>query len=152
MDTRTGEIYTGDQMRAIRRALLKAQDGGSLWKKEGPLYRKMAVQPTPVQMARKPPKVGRNEPCPCGRKDENGKPIKFKKCCLFPQSQREIEVFRNDEWKKVRSLTEVKKGERFRMFESGSPVKDRQGQTEWIAATNGFINGAGVGAIETVTK
>jgi len=27
-------------------------------------------------MARKPPKVGRNEPCPCG----SGK--KFKKCCL----------------------------------------------------------------------
>lgn len=27
-------------------------------------------------------KVGRNEPCPCGKRDEKGKPIKFKKCCL----------------------------------------------------------------------
>jgi peptide deformylase len=26
--------------------------------------------------------VGRNDPCPCGKKDENGKPFKFKKCCL----------------------------------------------------------------------
>lgn len=25
-------------------------------------------------------KVGRNEPCPCGAKQPNGKPIKFKKC------------------------------------------------------------------------
>jgi predicted aspartyl protease len=24
--------------------------------------------------------VGRNDPCPCGAKDENGKPIKFKRC------------------------------------------------------------------------
>lgn len=27
------------------------------------------------------PKFPRNEPCPCGSKDRNGKPIKFKKCC-----------------------------------------------------------------------
>ena len=26
-------------------------------------------------------KTGRNEPCPCGRKDDNDKPIKYKKCC-----------------------------------------------------------------------
>lgn len=26
-------------------------------------------------------KVGRNEPCPCGSKDKNGKIIKYKKCC-----------------------------------------------------------------------
>jgi hypothetical protein len=24
--------------------------------------------------------VGRNDPCPCGNKDENGKPLKFKRC------------------------------------------------------------------------
>jgi len=35
----------------------------------------MKVTPTPHQLARKPPKVGRNDPCPCG----SGK--KFKKCC-----------------------------------------------------------------------
>ena len=27
------------------------------------------------------PKVGRNDPCPCGSVDGNGKPKKFKKCC-----------------------------------------------------------------------
>ena len=26
--------------------------------------------------------VGRNDPCPCGAKGENGKPKKFKKCCM----------------------------------------------------------------------
>jgi peptide deformylase len=25
-------------------------------------------------------KVGRNDPCPCGAKQENGRPVKFKKC------------------------------------------------------------------------
>ena len=27
-------------------------------------------------------KVGRNDPCPCGAVDENGKPKKYKNCCL----------------------------------------------------------------------
>lgn len=27
-------------------------------------------------------KIRRNDPCPCGAKDENGKPIKYKNCCL----------------------------------------------------------------------
>ena len=27
-------------------------------------------------------KVGRNEPCPCGAVDENGKRKKFKNCCM----------------------------------------------------------------------
>lgn len=26
-------------------------------------------------------KPERNAPCPCGKKDENGKPVKYKKCC-----------------------------------------------------------------------
>jgi len=26
-------------------------------------------------------RVGRNDPCPCGKKDRSGKPVKFKKCC-----------------------------------------------------------------------
>lgn len=26
--------------------------------------------------------VGRNDPCPCGKKKEDGTPVKFKKCCL----------------------------------------------------------------------
>lgn len=34
----------------------------------------MEIKPTKKQMSRKPPKVGRNDPCPCG----SGK--KFKNC------------------------------------------------------------------------
>ena len=26
-------------------------------------------------------KVGRNDPCPCGAVDGDGKPMKYKKCC-----------------------------------------------------------------------
>lgn len=36
----------------------------------------MELMPTAPQLKRKPPRVGRNEPCPCG----SGQ--KFKKCCL----------------------------------------------------------------------
>ena len=36
----------------------------------------------PRQHRRDEPKVGRNDPCPCGRKDSiTGKPLKYKKCC-----------------------------------------------------------------------
>jgi len=31
--------------------------------------------------ARQSKKIGRNDPCPCGKKDSTGKPIKYKKCC-----------------------------------------------------------------------
>ena len=27
-------------------------------------------------------KIGRNDPCPCGAKDKNGKPLKYKNCCM----------------------------------------------------------------------
>lgn len=59
MDCRTGEI-TQKELSEVDRKHMK----------------KMAIPPTQRQMNRKPPKVGRNEPCPCG----SGK--KFKKCCL----------------------------------------------------------------------
>ena len=39
-------------------------------------WSKDAVEPAPRQPVRRTPKIGRNEPCPCG----SGK--KFKKCCL----------------------------------------------------------------------
>ncbi len=39
-----------------------------------------AVVPSPSAASRQ--KVGRNDPCPCGKKDPvSGKPIKYKKCC-----------------------------------------------------------------------
>ena len=27
--------------------------------------------------------VGRNDPCPCGKRNKDGKPVKFKRCCLL---------------------------------------------------------------------
>jgi uncharacterized protein YecA (UPF0149 family) len=38
----------------------------------------MGQKPPPVCVA---PKPGRNDPCPCGKKDANGRNIKYKKCC-----------------------------------------------------------------------
>ena len=40
--------------------------------------RKMRTKP----LVRDYLKIGRNDPCPCGAVDENGKPKKYKKCCL----------------------------------------------------------------------
>lgn len=31
--------------------------------------------------------VGRNDPCPCGAKNEKGEPKKFKKCCMAELKQ-----------------------------------------------------------------
>ena len=33
------------------------------------------------QVVKKRGEVGRNDPCPCGKKDKDGKPLKYKKCC-----------------------------------------------------------------------
>lgn len=56
-------------------------------KKEQPSRTKEAAPPveaTPSSAVRDPSekkqKVGRNDPCPCGATDENGKPIKYKRC------------------------------------------------------------------------
>jgi len=69
MDTRDGRIYTEEEIRKAHNSLVQT------FRNENYLM-EMAVKPTEKQMARRPPKVGRNEPCPCG----SGK--KFKKCCL----------------------------------------------------------------------
>lgn len=67
MDTRSGNILTPEEFAKVPLAQRK-------------YFRQMEVEPTPQQMARKPPKVGRNEPCPCN----SGK--KFKRCCLFTEA------------------------------------------------------------------
>ena len=64
MDTRSGEILNEMDVEKLKALGL------------GRYVKPMTVQPTMRQMARRPPKVGRNEPCPCG----SGK--KFKRCCL----------------------------------------------------------------------
>ena len=77
MDTRNGRIYTREQQKQMADLL----GGGNIVGMEKlqakfDNMKEMLIDPTPVQMARKPPKVGRNEPCPCN----SGK--KFKNCCL----------------------------------------------------------------------
>ena len=71
MDTRSGEIIDPKEYEKLQKQL---RDAGRLW--ELKYYKEMEIPPTPKQLARRPPKVGRNESCPCG----SGK--KFKKCCL----------------------------------------------------------------------
>ena len=61
MDTRTGEI-------------ISAKRFSELMEEERKYFIEMSKSPSKKQMERKPPKVGRNDPCPCG----SGK--KFKKC------------------------------------------------------------------------
>lgn len=128
MDTRDGKIYEPEAVEGLKSKYLK----------------QMVIPPTRKQMARTPPKVGRNEPCPCGSGH------KFKRCCLVRQpGMRRIEVLRNDRWVVVDRLHKVKAGERFRMFEpGGESVKDDQGLMEWIAATDGNVRGDGIGQIE----
>jgi uncharacterized protein YecA (UPF0149 family) len=67
MDTRTGEIFSPEVFEKMKEELLPNQLKN---------YKRMNIQPTKLQMNRKPPRVGRNEPCPC----DSGN--KFKKCCL----------------------------------------------------------------------
>ncbi len=93
MNTDTGRIYTSEEMETFN----KARDGAARNMELSDYIQKykpdpkdiaveilkadrdkklmqMEVPPTAAQMKRNPPKVGRNEMCPCG----SG--IKFKKC------------------------------------------------------------------------
>jgi uncharacterized protein YecA (UPF0149 family) len=72
MDDRSGEIYTEEQLKK-RAEMFKDLLGRENEMKH---FVPMKFGPTQKQMERIPPKVGRNEPCPCG----SGK--KFKKCHL----------------------------------------------------------------------
>jgi len=46
-------------------------------------------------------KIGRNDKCPCGAKGANGKPLKYKHCCLPEQQQAALEAkkLRIQQWK-----------------------------------------------------
>jgi uncharacterized protein YecA (UPF0149 family) len=73
MDTRTGEIYEASVIKQLIAS-------GAI--KERNRFREMALPPTKTQMARKPPRIGRNDPCPCG----SGR--KFKACCLRDENDK----------------------------------------------------------------
>lgn len=98
MDCRTGEILTVEQayerMLELHLSILAERQRESmpspqaiaktLFKKGYALtpeqtIKPMKIQPTETQLNRLPPRVGRNEPCPCG----SGR--KFKKCCLITE-------------------------------------------------------------------
>ena len=72
MDTRTGDIFTPGQIEKMQAQETKYSEF---------LARlvPMDIPPTAAQRERTPPRVGRNEPCPCG----SGK--KFKRCHLEPE-------------------------------------------------------------------
>jgi len=93
MNTDTGRIYTSEEMEFFN----KARDGAAhtmelsdyiqkfkpdpkklaeemLLAEQEKKLMKMKTPPTLQQLKRNPPRVGRNDPCPCGSK------IKFKKC------------------------------------------------------------------------
>ena len=73
MDTRTGRIYTDEE---LKEHLDPIEDKEKRIAEAGKFIQ-MKKAPTRNQTYRRPhPKVGRNEPCPCG----SG--LKFKKCCL----------------------------------------------------------------------
>ena len=65
MNTDDGRIYTLDEIKRMQ------NEDQELPAK----FKLMEIDPTPQQMNRKPPRVGRNDPCPCGSMK------KFKKCC-----------------------------------------------------------------------
>jgi uncharacterized protein YchJ len=70
MDCRTGEIYDGGIIQQLIASGAIADPSR---------FKQMDVPPTEKQMQRKPPRIARNDPCPCG----SGK--KFKACCLRDQ-------------------------------------------------------------------
>lgn len=82
MDTETGRIYTPEEMEELKKV------GKHIADRCIP----MELDPTPEQLKRKPPKVGRNEPCPCN----SGK--KFRKCCQSKTNPalREIEALKEE--------------------------------------------------------
>jgi len=70
MHTVTGEIYN------FKDSVEEKKFIEELPVEDRKFIKPMKLKPTNRQMKRNPPKIGRNEVCPCG----SGK--KFKKCCL----------------------------------------------------------------------
>lgn len=66
MDNQTGRIYPLD--------VLEKMFGRAFIRRHPERFR--PITPTEQQQKRRPPQVGRNDPCPCG----SGR--KFKHCCL----------------------------------------------------------------------
>ena len=68
MDTTNGRIYAIEGLREKFSELSDTEFQSR--------FKPMEVAPTPRQIERRPSKIGRNDPCPCGSGN------KFKRCCL----------------------------------------------------------------------
>jgi hypothetical protein len=56
----------------------------------------------------KPKKIGRNEPCPCGKTDDAGKVLKYKKCCM-PKAEANQKLNQAGMWAIMRKLIKESK-------------------------------------------
>jgi uncharacterized protein YecA (UPF0149 family) len=74
MDTRTGEIFTPEQMEAAQK-FLNTIPGHTFKDEFENRIKTMEEPPTAAQMSRNPPRIKGHERCPCG----SGK--LFKNCC-----------------------------------------------------------------------
>jgi len=77
MDTNNGRIYTPEEMEKLF--------GGLKSEKRPKSFIEMILQPTPEQLDRIPPRVEKDEPCPC----KSGK--NFGECC-FEKSHPHCEI------------------------------------------------------------
>ena len=67
--------------------------------------------------------IGRNDPCPCGR-TSNGKPLKYKKCCLLKQH------LINSEWQEWFDKDIAKGNNNLAAYEEKLPKNDAENQFE----------------------
>ena len=66
MQDNTGYIFHEEEIKKAMAAMTAEEKAH---------FKPMNIPPTAAQLLRSPPRIGRNEPCPCG----SGR--KFKKCC-----------------------------------------------------------------------
>lgn len=77
MNCETGNILAAEQYEHLKEFFWEHEKKTGVPHPDRDKYIPMEIEPTEKQLARKPQKVGRNEPCPCG----SG--LKFKKCHLL---------------------------------------------------------------------
>lgn len=77
MNCETGRIYTPEMMEHMKELFAEMPEAERVAVPDPPPLIEMEIPPTEKQLSRNPPRVGRNEPCPCG----SG--LKFKKCHLL---------------------------------------------------------------------
>jgi hypothetical protein len=64
------------------------------------------------------------------------------------KNKRIIQVYREDKWQEI-EFEELKKDDKFRMFDNGIPVKDDKKNFQWIALSDAFLNDKKLWTINT---